>query len=157
VFPEGRVLCHASEVSEAAVRHAHTLGAREVWGEGPLTPESWHRRWQQYRREWSFAVLDPSEGPEAVVGYLLSLPQVEVLSPARRTEGAIHRLTVIPSHRRRGVGRALATTALRAFAESGLRFGSIIVDPENTNSGFALYDDLGFAPTTRAIVYAVNL
>jgi ribosomal protein S18 acetylase RimI-like enzyme len=157
VLPEGLVLKHALDVSEAAVRHAHTQGAREVWGEGPLTPEAWHRRWQQYRREWSFAVLDPSEGTEAVAGYLLSMPQVEALSPARRTEGAIHRLTVIPTHRERGIGRAMAVNALRAFAESGLRFASIIVDPENTNSGFALYDDLGFAPTNRAIVYGVSL
>ncbi|MDR1428490.1 MAG: GNAT family N-acetyltransferase [Bifidobacteriaceae bacterium] len=156
-FPPGFVIKNASDVSEAAVRHAHTQGAREVWGEGPLTPAAWHRRWQQYRREWSFAVLDPSEGSEAVVGYLLSMPQVEALSPARRTEGAIHRLSVIPTHRGRGIGRGLAITALRAFAESGLRFGSIIVDPENTNSGFALYDDLGFAPTTRAIVYGVTV
>jgi ribosomal protein S18 acetylase RimI-like enzyme len=157
VFPEGLVLKHATDVTEASVRHAHTQGAGEVWGEGPLTPEAWHRRWQQYRREWSFAVLDPSEGSEAVAGYLLSMPQVEALSPARRTEGAIHRLSVIPTHRGRGVARALAVTALRAFADSGLRFASIIVDPSADHSGFDLYDDLGFAPTTRAIVYGVKV
>jgi hypothetical protein len=51
----------------------------------------------------------------------------------------------------------LALTALRAYAASDLRFASIIIDPETPNSGFDLSDDLGFAPTSRAIIYGVAL
>ncbi|MDR3201661.1 MAG: GNAT family N-acetyltransferase [Bifidobacteriaceae bacterium] len=157
VFPGGLVLRHAAEVSESAVRQARNFDAGETWGEGPLTPEAWHRRWGQYTPEWSFVLLDPEEGEEQVVGYLLAQPKPQALSRERRMEGAIHRLGVVPSHRNRGLGRALVATALAAFAGSGLRFAAALVDPDWPHGGFGLYDALGFAPTSRAIVYAVNL
>jgi GNAT superfamily N-acetyltransferase len=156
-FPDGLEVRCAASLPESAVREAHIQGSHANWGEGALTPELWHREWGRYRPEWSFAVIDPAEGPDVVVGYALARPRYEAFAPRGRTEGLIHRLGVIPSHRGRGIGRALATRAMQAIADSGLRFATAVTDPDVPNSGFALYDDLGFARTTRAIVYGVNL
>jgi ribosomal protein S18 acetylase RimI-like enzyme len=156
-FPAGLVVKRAAEVSEAAVFEAHNLTSVEMWGEGPLTPEAWHRRWVQYRPEWSHVALDPTKPDQPAVGYLLAQPKLQAWSRERRTEGSIHRLGVIPSHRNRGIGRALTARALGSFNESGLRFATALVDPDMPSGGFGLYDALGFAPTSRAIVYAVNL
>jgi len=156
-LPDALTVKSAAAVAEDSVRQAHHQGQAEAWGEGPMTPELWHRRWGTYSPDWSFVVLDTTEGPDAVVGYVLTMPQVEALSREPRTEGLIHRLGVVTDHRGRGIGRSLAALALKSFGDSGLRFASAMVDPDIEHSGFELYDALGFAPTSRALVYGVNL
>jgi len=156
-FPADLEILPALSLPEAAVREAHVAAAHHTWGVGPLTPDLWHRVWERYRPEWSFAVVDPSEGAQVVVGYALCMPHTETMAPTVRTEGSISRLGVVPDHRARGIGRALACHVLRAFADSGVRFATILAEPDVEHSGFALWDDLGFASTTRAMVYGLNL
>ncbi|MDR0946118.1 MAG: GNAT family N-acetyltransferase, partial [Bifidobacteriaceae bacterium] len=118
-FPEGIVVRHASEVSEASVLECHGRASGEAWGEGPPTALAWHRRWGEYKPEWSFVAIDPAQGKDHVIGYVLARVQLQAWSKGKRTEASIHRLGVDPAYRRRGIGRALVTRALKAFAESG--------------------------------------
>ena len=78
-----------------------------------------------------------------VVGY--------TLATSRAGEGSLGRLAVLPSVRRRGIGRALAEEAVDWMAGQGVRSAVLSTQDGNTASR-SLYHAMGFAETGDVLV-----
>ncbi|MDR2454957.1 MAG: GNAT family N-acetyltransferase [Bifidobacteriaceae bacterium] len=142
-------------VEPEALRQAHNLATKAAWAPGPIYPELWARRWQEYRSELSCVAYDPS--CKRVAGYVLALVERPTSQLTPRSEATIHRLAVAPEYRQRGIGRALMSRALGQFADDGRRFAAALLDPAMPHSGLAMLEDFGFSPGARAIVYGLDL
>ena len=98
---------------------------------------------------WSAAegvVLRDADTREAIERYLARNPGTSfvavdgarvvgtVLAGHDGRRGFVHHLTVAPTHRRHGVGRALAERAIAALDALGIRKCHLMVLPENTGA-----------------------
>jgi GNAT superfamily N-acetyltransferase len=142
-------------VDPESVRQAHNEATANAWAPGPIYPSLWQKRWSEYRPELSCVALDPAEG--RVAGYVLALVQRPTSQLTPRSEATIHRLAVVPGYRQRGIGRALMSRALNQFADDGRRFAAAPLDPAMPHSGRAMFEDFGFSPGVRSIVYGLEL
>lgn len=103
----------------------------------------------------SIGVWDPSSAdpatPVATVGSWRSTVSLGAVSEGASIEGwAISAVTVAPTHRRRGIARALLEGELRAAASAGLPLAMLTV------SEATIYGRWGFGPATWAADYSVD-
>ncbi|MDR1187876.1 MAG: GNAT family N-acetyltransferase [Bifidobacteriaceae bacterium] len=154
-LPNGLRWRALERVDPELVRQVHNNATESAWAPGPVFPELWQRRWQEYLPELSCVAYDPAE--ERVAGYVLSLIERPASTMAPRSQAAIHRFAVAPGYRQRGIGRALLGRALLQFADEGRRFATVVVDPAMPHSGLAMFEDFGFTPAGRTIVYGLDL
>ena len=70
-----------------------------------------------------------------------------------RREGWVVNLTVVRSHRRRGIASALIVASLEAFKRAGLTHSALGVDSENLTGAYGVYERLGYRPQRRSVVY----
>ncbi|MCL2803839.1 MAG: GNAT family N-acetyltransferase [Micrococcales bacterium] len=154
-LPDGMLWRAKDQVDPEEVRQVYNVASADGWAPGPMLKGQWDRRWDDYRPEWSRLVVDGST--LEVVGFSLVIQREESWTGQPRQETLIHRLAVAPSHRGRGIGRALISNTLRAVGESGLRFCASLVDPEMPNASTAMHEAFGFSPTGQVIVYTLDL
>jgi len=57
--------------------------------------------------------------------------------------GYVTGLAVLPSHRGRGIGRALLSATFEAYREAGRTWGQLGVDTENSTGALRLYESIG--------------
>ena len=146
-----------SETLSDAVRRAHNQAFADHGESGALTPLQWERLMADVVREWSFVALDRSTDRARVAGYILSSRWEEDWQALGWREGYIEALGVLAPWRRRGVARALLCHSMRAFRESGMDFAGIDVDLDDPAGAQHLYVQLGFEPTHRTVLYAIDL
>jgi GNAT superfamily N-acetyltransferase len=137
------------------IRQTHNNATGAAWAPGPVYPELWWRRWEDYLPELSCVAYDPAD--ERVAGYVLALIERPASKMTPRSEVTIHRFAVAPAYRQRGVGRALLGRALLQSADEGRRFATAALDPAMPHSGLAMFEDFGFTPAGRTIVYGLDL
>jgi ribosomal protein S18 acetylase RimI-like enzyme len=101
--------------------------------------------------------LRAADSPEGFARYLERNPDLSfiardgsvlvgtVLGGHDGRRGYLQHLAVAPSHRGRGVGRALVDRALAALAERGIRKSHVMVNLEN-RAGQAFWAHLGWTP-----------
>lgn len=105
-------------------------------------------RWQDRRL---LGVLDASAPvPECPVGTVASWIAPLTLPDGRVPSCAISSVTVAPTHRRRGIARALLEGELRTAAAAGVPVASLTV------SESPLYGRYGFAPAVSAATISVD-
>ncbi|MGA7689758.1 MAG: GNAT family N-acetyltransferase [Jiangellales bacterium] len=63
--------------------------------------------------------------------------------------GYVAELAVLPSHRGRGIAKALLTSTFEAYRRAGRTWGGLMVDTENTTGALGLYTSIGMAPTEQ--------
>src|SRR4051812_13052439 len=92
------------------------------------------------------AVWDGSAAePEVPVGTVSAWPNALTVSPGRSLDAwAISAVTVAPTHRRRGIARALLEAELRTAAAAGIPIAMLTV------SEATLYGRYGFGPAAQA-------
>ncbi|MDQ1513160.1 MAG: hypothetical protein QOC59_1002 [Microbacteriaceae bacterium] len=92
------------------------------------------------------AVWDESAAePEVPVGTVSAWPNALTVSPGRSLDAwAISAVTVAPSHRRRGIARALLEAELRTAAAAGIPLAMLTV------SEATIYGRYGFGPAAQA-------
>ena len=61
-------------------------------------------------------------------------------------------LSVIASHRRRGIAAALIVASLAAFKAADLTHSALGVDSENPTGAYGVYERLGYQPVHRIVV-----
>ncbi len=140
-----------------AVRRAHNQAFADR-GESPaLTPAQWDRMMADVVREWSFVALDRSTDRARVAGYVLASRWEEDWPALGWREGYIEALGVLAPWRRRGVASSLLCHTMRAFRDSGMDYAGIDVDLDDPAGAQHLYAQLGFEPTHRTVLYAIDL
>ncbi|MFV0252194.1 MAG: GNAT family N-acetyltransferase [Beutenbergiaceae bacterium] len=142
---------------EEQVRLAHNVTFAEHWVSEPQTAESWAQGRSFFVPEWSFIVLDRTTDRARVVGYLLSAKYEQDWPSLGWSEGYIDLLGVRPDWRGRGIGTALLSRAMRAYAEAGMEYASLGVDTDTPGQAFGLYSKLDFEPTRGSTMYTIEL
>lgn len=139
------------------VRRAHNQAFSDYGESSALTPAQWERRLDHVVPEWSFVAVDRSTDRARVAGYLLASKWEEDWPALGWREGYIDALGVLSEWRGQGVAKALLTRTMEAFRDSGMDYAGIDVDHDDPTGAQHLYAQLGFEPTHRTIMYAIDL
>jgi ribosomal protein S18 acetylase RimI-like enzyme len=117
----------------------------------PTSYERWRERFVDGHRvrfdEWLVAEVDG-----AIVGILQSSEQSDDLN-----EGWVKHLAVLPSYRKRGVGRALLARAFAIYTERGRTAAGLGVDLANPTKAIRLYTGIGMSAAYRANIYEKSI
>ncbi len=148
VVPDGLTIrLFDPETELDALAELTTDGFRDHYGfvEGPLeTRIEWLRHWMTQSDH------DPSlwwvvEDGDQLVGFNLCEPANE----GREEVGYVASLAVLPTHRGRGLGRALLLTAFNRFYEMGKTGAGLGVDADSLTGATRLYESVGMSPGSR--------
>jgi ribosomal protein S18 acetylase RimI-like enzyme len=136
--------------SEAA-RHAHNEAFADHWGYTPRDPETWEHLQTTYgwRPDLSFLALDGSQ----VIGVCRSAHFPEDEAVNGRRDGWTMQVSVIPSHRKRGIASAMIAASLEAFRAAGFTHAALAVDSDNPTGAYRIYERLGYQRMHRSVVY----
>ncbi|HZK05849.1 MAG TPA: GNAT family N-acetyltransferase [Actinomycetaceae bacterium] len=138
------------------VRQAHSI-VNSAGGGGSLTAEEWEREFPEMVPEWSFVAVDRATDRARLAGYVIGARYEDDWPMLGWREGYVDTLVVMGDWRHRGVGRGLLTASLRAFRDAGMAYGGIDLDSDEERSVHQLYRDLGFEPTHRSVLWAIDL
>lgn len=135
--------------SEAA-RVAQNEAFADHWGSTPLDAAAWEHGLASFgtRLDLSFLALDGGR----VVGVCRNgfYPGDEEVTGRR--DGWVVNVSVVPSHRRRGIASALLVASLGAFRAAGFTHSALGVDSENPTGAYGVYERLGYVPQHRIVV-----
>jgi mycothiol synthase len=132
-------------------RSVQNAAFADHWGWTPRGRQHWEHELAAFgsRLDLSFFALDG----DRIVGLTRNghFPGDEAVTGRR--DGWIMLLSVLRSHRKRGIASALIAASLGAFQEAGFTHAALGVDSENPTGAYQLYERLGFHPLRRSIVY----
>lgn len=124
------------------------------WGSTPSDTDAWNYEItrQGSRLDLSFLALDTTAGGR-VVGVCRNghYPADEAVTGRR--DGWIMNVSVMRSHRKRGIASALLVASLAAFREAGFTHSALGVDSENPTGAYGVYERLGWRRAHRLIVH----
>ena len=109
-----------------------------------LVREWWDERPPRFERLWIRHFCGTSAVAEDERGHLVAVA-IAFASRALPGRGVLHLVAVAPSHRRHGLGRGVAETAMAALGEDGIEQFEATVWPGN-RGGVRFLEALGFAP-----------
>lgn len=138
-------------------RRAHNKAFLDYGQLTAVTPEQWERKVSAVVPEWSFVAVDRSTDRARVAGFILASKWEEDWPALGWREGYIEALGVLSEWRGRGVGRSLLAHSMLAFRAAGMDFAGIDVDHDAPTGAQRLYAEIGFEPTHRTIMYAIDL
>lgn len=146
-----------TEDLDELVRTAHNQAFADVWGAQTTTRQEWVAGRPYFAREWSFVAFDRSGDRRRVAGYLCSSRYEQDWEALGWTEGYTDILGVLADYRHRDVARALLTTAMRAYRDSGMDYAAGGVDSDNPSGAVGLYQELGYLATRGTILYSLDI
>ncbi|CEA07877.1 Mycothiol acetyltransferase [Arthrobacter saudimassiliensis] len=151
-LPQGMSFATFSNRLSEPIRQAHNEAFRDHWGSEPRDLERWKftTTHPHFRRDWSFAVID---GEGQVAGYHLASYDPECERIHGHTEGYTELLGVRRGWRGQGLAPAMLAEAMRRYAASQMQKAALAVDTENPSGALALYENLGYRPTHREVVF----
>jgi ribosomal protein S18 acetylase RimI-like enzyme len=101
----------------------------------------------------SFAILDG----ERPVSYAISAVHPRDWEDQGYTDGWIEGVGTVRGYRGRGLGSAVITAAMQAFAGKGLEYATLEVDSGNPNGATGLYGTLGFERVGGYVDYTLTV
>jgi GNAT superfamily N-acetyltransferase len=151
--PDGVRIVRWDPARSEAARLAENEAFGDHWGSAPLDRAAWEHDIVSFGRrlDLSFVALDAGR----VVGVCRNAhwPGDEAVSGRR--DGWIERVSVVRSHRGRGIATALIVASLRVFRDAGFTHSALGVDRDNPTGAFPLYERLGFRPRSCIVVHQV--
>lgn len=136
----------------------HNAAFADHWGFQPWTEDVW-RQWEvdhrDFRGDWTVSAVDDATGE--VVGYAMAAGYVADWEATGVKEGWTGKLGVVPSHRGRGIAKALLATQIHRFAASGMDAAGLDVDAENPAGAVGLYEGLGYREVRRNVAWGAWL
>jgi GNAT superfamily N-acetyltransferase len=149
-IPGVEVVPWDSAFSESA-RLAQNDAFADHWGSTPRDAETWAHQIASFgtRLDLSFLALESNR----VVGVCRNGFFPEDESVTGRREGWIVQVSVVKSHRERGIASVLIAASLAAFRREGFTHSALGVDSENPTGAYHVYERLGYRPVRRSVVY----
>nr|NLD41566.1 GNAT family N-acetyltransferase [Actinomycetales bacterium] len=140
-----------------AVRRAQNQALSDTEFGSRFGPEEWEKEIAELVPEWSFVAVDRSSDRARVAGYVVGARYEDDWPMLGWREGYIDSFGVMAEWRRRGLARGLLGAAMRAFRNSGMDYAGIDVDTDVDETDGQLYAMLGFEPTYRSVIWAIDL
>ncbi|MCC3283761.1 GNAT family N-acetyltransferase [Arthrobacter caoxuetaonis] len=152
-LPEGLSFVTFSEELSERFRLAHNEAFQDHWGSEPRDQESWTFTVShpQFRADWSFAVVEESSG--GIAAYQLASFDPESKEILGYTEGYTELLGVLRGWRGMRIAPAMLSEAMRRFRDSGMENAGLGVDTENPSGALKIYEQLGYRPVSRQVVF----
>ncbi len=152
--PEGVTLRHYSSEFSEPVRHAHNAAFADLEGVNVVSREAWEAALsrQETRPEWSWVALENDQ----VVGYAMNCANEEEWQDQGYSQGWTDRIGVLPSHRNRGVYRALLIVSMQSFQQAGLDAAGVGVDTGDPQDTSELFNNLGFSSQDMVVLYSMQ-
>lgn len=156
-LPEGMEFRTFSEDISERLRLAHNEAFLDHWGSEPRDRENWRFTvgHPQFRPDWSFVVTEKSSGD--IAAYQLASYDPESPAIFGYSEGYTELLGVLRPWRGKGIAPAMLAEAMRRFAASGMENAGLGVDTENPSGALRIYEQLGYRPVSRQVVYDLAL
>lgn len=137
-------------------REVKNLAFTDHWGSSPTSPDDWNQQIGGYasRPDLSFMAVDETG---ALIGLAVNkrFPSDDAVLGGRYAWVAT--LGTLREWRGKGVGTALVTRSLQAFAADGNDHAAIGVDSDNPSGARRLYAALGFEPWKRQVCHQLHL
>lgn len=152
--PGVRIVPWAPELDEAT-RVAHNEAFADHWGSQPRSAEAWAHGRSMFAPSWSFVAVDDATGE--VAGYLLSGRYEHDWAVAGYPSGYTELLGVRRAWRGRGLGVALLTAAMRAYAADGMHYAELGVDTANPSGAHGLYASLGYEVFQGSTMWTIEI
>lgn len=132
-------------------RRAHNDAFLDHWGTTPMDPAAWVHELAAYGSRLDLSFL-ATEG-DRVIGMSRNghFPDDETVTGRR--DGWIQNVSVLRSHRKRGIASALILASLAAFRDAGFTHSALGVDSENPTGAYGLYTRLGYRPMRRSTTF----
>ena len=149
-----RIVPWEASYSEAA-RLAQNDAFLDHWGTPPMTEATWEHALTMHgnRLDLSFLAL---EG-DRVVGVCRNSHHPGDEAVTGRRDGWIGRVSVVRSHRGRGIGSALLAASHDAFRAAGFTHAMLGVDRDNPTGAYTLYQRLGYRTMTRTVLRQIEV
>jgi ribosomal protein S18 acetylase RimI-like enzyme len=132
-------------------RRAENDAFSDHWGSTPRDEVAWQHDTTRAgsRLDLSFLAM----ANDGVVGVCRNghFPDDEAVTGRR--DGWIMNLSVVRSHRKRGIASALVAASLDAFERAGFTHSCLGVDSENASGAYQLYERLGYRRMQRRVVH----
>lgn len=140
------------------VRRAHYRAFGETSEEGWMRDlTTWGDGSDFFVPEWSFVALDKSTDRSRVAGYLISSRYEQDWDALGWTEGYTEVMGVLGEWRGVYIGSALVVAAMRAYKRDNMEYAGLDVDTDSQHAAMALYLQLGYEPTQRSALYAIDV
>jgi len=123
------------------------------WGSAPLDRAAWQHDLDSFGKRLDLSFQALADGRVVGVCRNAHFPGDE--SVTSRRDGWIMRVSVVRSHRGRGIASALIARSMHAFRAAGLTHAALGVDTENPTGAYALYGRLGFRAMSRIVVHQI--
>ena len=155
VVPPGvQIIVWDPDRSEEA-RIAQNAAFADHWGSTPRDREAWQHDLTGFGVRLDLSYLAIADNRVVGVCRNSHYPSDEVVTG--RLDGWIDQLSVVRSHRQRGVASALITASLHSFQEAGFTHAALGVDSENPTGAYRVYERLGFRPKHRSVMHQLQL
>jgi mycothiol synthase len=136
-------------------RVAQNAAFADHWGSTPRDREAWEHDLSGFGVRLDLSYLAIADG--SVIGVCRNSHYPGDQAVTGRLDGWIDQLSVVRSHRQRGVASALITASLRSFQEAGFTHAALGVDSENPTGAYRVYERLGFRPKHRSVMHQLEL
>jgi mycothiol synthase len=155
VIPPGVDIIRWDPDRSEEARIAQNAAFADHWGSTPRDRESWQHDLTGFGVRLDLSYLATADGRVIGVCRCSHFPSDEAVTG--RLDGWIDQLSVVRSHRQRGVASALITASLRSFQKAGFTHAALGVDSENPTGAYRVYERLGFHPMHRSVMHQLQL
>ena len=153
--PEGVQIVPWDPARSEEARVATNDAFADHWGSTPRDALAWQHELATYGNRLDLSFLAVSDGRVVGVCRSAHFPGDEAVNGRR--DGWIAQVSVLRSHRKRGIASALIAHALHAFRAAGFTHAALGVDRDNPTGAYTLYERLGFRTMTRSIVHQLEV
>jgi mycothiol synthase len=132
-----------------AIWKAIDESSKDEWGYHPLS-EEWYQWWIQspsFQPDLWQVGWDISNN--TVAGEVLTFINDKENEQAKRKRGYTEGIGVVPGWRRQGLATAMIARSLKALKAAGMEEAGLVVDSQNANGAFSLYERCGFRVVER--------
>lgn len=152
--PQGIELVPWVPARSEEARLATNAAFADHWGFTPRDAAAWAHEVAAFGKRLDLSWLALEAGRVVGVCRNAHFPADEAVTGRR--DGWIDQVSVLRTHRGRGIASALLVRSLHAFRGAGLTHGMLGVDRDNPTGAYSLYERLGFRPRSTLVVHELR-